>query len=265
MRPAQSIPITWLEEGDPLPPIELAQGPTGPVPGLLAASATIDVRRLTQAYRQGVFPWYSAGQPVLWWSPDPRMVLHTTQFNLHRSLRKTIAHGLAQRQFTVEIDRDFNAVIDACASTTRSGQSGTWIQPELKRAYVALHRAGLAHSVEVYADQGLVGGLYLVNIGRMVYGESMFSRLSNASKIALAALVAFCRHHQLPMIDCQQETAHLARMGAQPIRRNHFLHEMSELVATPKPSMNWAFSNSFWQHLDHRLLPSMSGNPEVAP
>lgn len=258
MRPPKSSPVPWLEDGEPLPPVDQAHGPHEVMSGLLAASANIGLNRLVQAYHRGVFPWYSAGQPVLWWCPDPRMVLTTAHFKLHRSLRKTIAQMLRERRLSVRMDTAFVDVIEACANTPRPGQDGTWIQAELIEAYVALHRAGMAHSVEVFDGEELVGGLYAVNMGHMVYGESMFSRQSNASKIALAALVAFCLAHDMPVIDCQQETEHLASMGAMPVHRDAFLDAVAELVAPECQAPIWHFSPELWAHLDERLTPPSS-------
>ncbi len=161
------------------------------------------------------------------------------------------------------MDSAFIDVIEACAQTPRRGQRGTWIQAELIEAYAALHRSGLAHSVEVYAHERLVGGLYVVNIGHMVYGESMFSRQTDASKIALAALVAFCRAHDMPVIDCQQETPHLASMGAMPVHRDAFLDAVTELVAPSLAPPQWVFHPQLWAQLDTRLYP-IASVPEAA-
>lgn len=255
MQAPRSSPVPWLEDSDALPSLDHVQGPFEVMPGLLAASANIGLARLVQAYHQGIFPWYSANQPVLWWCPDPRMVLSTSEFRLHRSLRKTLSQGLRQGRLQVSMDSAFIDVIEACAQTPRKAQDGTWIQAELIEVYVALHRAGLAHSVEVFDGGRLVGGLYLVNVGHMVYGESMFSRQADASKIALAALVAFCRAHDLPLIDCQQETQHLAFMGAAPVHRWAFLDAVRELVQL-KPEPLWRFTPQLWGHLDERLSPA---------
>ena len=182
------------------------------------------------------------------------MVLSVSEFRLHRSLRKLIAQGLRDRDLQVRMDSAFADVIEACAATPRPGQTGTWIQPALIHAYTALHRSGLAHSVEVYRAGELVGGLYLVNMGRMVFGESMFSWQANASKVALAALVAFCLANELPLIDCQQETSHLAFMGAMPIRRTAFLDTIEPLVQPPLVAPHWQFNPQYWRELDERLV-----------
>ncbi len=240
-------PLAWLEPGDPFPDPATAWGPAAPAPGLLAAGGALDVDTLLRAYRHGIFPWFSDGQPILWWSTDPRMVLHTADFRLHRSLRKTLQRFIATPGCVLRIDHDFDAVIAACAGSPREGQGGTWIVPEMIEAYRALHRAGHAHSVETWIDGRLAGGLYCVAIGRAVFGESMFTRVPDASKIALAALVALCRAQGVPLIDCQQETSHLASLGARPIPRAEFL----AAVAGPATAdgLRWAFDSVYWREL----------------
>jgi leucyl/phenylalanyl-tRNA--protein transferase len=210
--------IPWLEPSDPLPPVETAlRNPNG----LLAASAHLHIGQLIDAYRHGIFPWYSEGDPVLWWSPDPRMVLMTDQFKVSRSLRKTLRRAARDPVLLVSVDRSFEAVMHACAAP-RSGQDGTWIGNEIIAAYVEMHRRGLAHSVEIWRDDNLVGGLYGVALGRMFYGESMFAREADASKIALAALVQLLREEHARVIDCQQNTRHLASLGAREMSRREF-------------------------------------------
>ena len=199
------------------------------------------------AYSRGIFPWYSAGQPILWWSTDPRMVLQAAEFRFHRSLRKTLQKLLADSRLDIRVDHDFERVIRACAHTPRTGQDGTWILPAMAQAYLRLHRAGLAHSVETWIDGELVGGLYCVNIGAMIYGESMFSRLPDASKMALAALVAFCRVKRIPLIDCQQNTAHLASLGGRVMPRTDFLQHLN--MALPLAAPTWEFSPVYWDAL----------------
>ena len=212
------LDLCWLDDDAAVfPPTARALGENSIAPGLLAAGGGLDLPRLEAAYRRGIFPWYSDGQPVLWWSPDPRMVLPVGEFKLSRSLRKTLASFIRQPGCELRFDSAFERVIAACAGTLREGQRGTWILPPLQRAYSAWHRAGAVHSVETWVDGRLVGGLYGVGLGRMFFGESMFSHASNASKIALAALVAFCRAHGIALIDCQQNTAHLASLGAREI------------------------------------------------
>jgi leucyl/phenylalanyl-tRNA--protein transferase len=212
----------------------LALPPGSDAPGLLAAGGSLTPARLAQAYSKGVFPWYSDGQPVLWWSPDPRMVLFLDELKLHRSLVKTLRRVRREGRWTIELDRDFEATMRACAQP-RPDQDGTWITPAIVRAYVGLHRAGLAHSVEVREDGELIGGLYGVSIGRMFYGESMFTRRPDASKCALAALVFLLREHGFSVIDCQQATSHLASLGGREISRAVFLDRVASLTAQPPP------------------------------
>jgi leucyl/phenylalanyl-tRNA---protein transferase len=240
-------PLPWLQEGDPFPALEQAWDDEDPAPGLLAASASVSADRLIAAYRGGVFPWYSAGQPVLWWSPDPRTVLRPAQFKLHDSLRKTLKRFVREPSCQVRIDHDFGAVIGHCANTPRTGQNGTWIVPEMVQAYQSLHAMGLAHSVETWMDGELVGGLYCVGLGRMVFGESMFAHRRDASKIALSALVALCRAQGLDAIDCQQNTAHLGSLGAAPIARPLFAKMVAERVS--QPCAHWQFDPLYWREL----------------
>lgn len=239
--------LPWLEPGQAFPPVASAWGADDPAPGLLAAGAALDVPTLLAAYGQGIFPWYSEGQPPLWWSPDPRMVLQVADFKLHDSLRKPLRSGLRSQRIEVRFDHDFATVIRHCAATPRNGQHGTWILPEMVTAYEALHRAGHAHSVETWWDGELAGGLYCVNLGGMVFGESMFSHRSNASKVALAALVAFCRSQGLAAIDCQQNTAHLASLGAREMERSRFIQQMRR--ATTQATPVWRFLSVYWNHL----------------
>jgi leucyl/phenylalanyl-tRNA--protein transferase len=239
--------LPWLNPGDPLPDPRSAWGAADPVPGLLAAGGALDVASLVRAYGQGVFPWFSDGQPILWWCPDPRMTLRVERFRLHRSLRKTLERFRADPRCEVRIDHDFRRVIDGCARAPRPGQSGTWIVPEMVRAYVALHQAGHAHSVETWIDGELAGGLYCVGLGRAVFGESMFATRPDASKIALAALVAFCRHNAIGLIDCQQNTAHLASLGAAELPRERFLAHLVQARQQSVPS--WRFEPVYWSEL----------------
>ncbi len=246
-QPPPTRPLPWLEPGQAFPSVHEAWGPRDPAPGLLAAGGVLDVPTLVNAYSQGIFPWYSAGQPILWWSTDPRMVLEPRRFRLQRSLAKEIRSLAKQQRLEIRMDHGFERVISACAHTPRAGQNGTWILPVMVDAYIRLHRAGIAHSVESWIDGELAGGLYCVNLGGMVFGESMFSRRNNASKMALAALVAFCRAHSLPIIDCQQETSHLASMGASPIPRDEFIlrSKLAQRLAAP----DWRYDPVYWKHL----------------
>ena len=240
-------PLLWLNPGDPLPPLDETWGEHDPVPGLLAAGGSLDVQSLVGAYEHAAFPWFSDGQPILWWSPDPRMVLQTAQFRTHRSLGKTIARFVRDPSAEIRFDSAFEQVIRACAASRRTGQSGTWIGPGMIDAYCALHRAGHAHSVETWAGGRLVAGLYCVNIGRALFGESMFTTVPDGSKIALAALVAFSLAHGIATIDCQQNTQHLASLGAHEIARADFaeLVRARRLEASPR----WRFEPVYWSEL----------------
>lgn len=251
--PTRTLP--WLEPGQDFPPVEEAWGQGDPAPGLLAAGGVLDVPTLVAAYTRGIFPWYSAGQPVLWWSTDPRMVLQTADFRCHRSLRKTLQKLMTSGRLEIRVDHDFDRVIRACAQTPRTGQDGTWILPAMAQAYARLHRAGMAHSVETWIDGDMVGGLYCVNVGAMVYGESMFSRMPDASKIALAALVAFCRVKRIPLIDCQQNTAHLASLGGSLMPRRDFVQHLK--MALPLAAPTWEFRPVYWDALfNHASRPA---------
>ena len=241
--------IAWLRsEHDALPDTRHALSHATEAPGLLAAGGELTLQRLAEAYSKGVFLWYSLGQPVLWWSPDPRMALMVRDFKLSRSLRKTLQRFARSANCEVRIDSAFDRVIRACAQTPREGQDGTWIVPEMVQAYERWHRLGAVHSFETWIDGELVGGLYGVGIGRMFFGESMFAHRTDASKIALAALVCFCREHDVPMIDCQQHTRHLASFGAQELRRAEFEARLTPCLREP-PILDWTYSGSLWQHL----------------
>lgn len=245
--------ITWLDPQDPFPPVERALGQASDAPGLLAASRDLTPQRLLLAYRQGIFPWYSEGQPVLWWSTDPRMVLAPQSLKISLSFRKTLRRVLRDPDWEIRVDHDFEAVMRACAMTPRDGQLGTWITDEIVAAYSALHRNGLAHSVETWYRGHRVGGLYGVALGRMFYGESMFAHRTDASKIALAALCGFLAFHGVTMIDCQQETDHLASLGAEPIPRADFVAHVR--TAASQPAIDpWRFDKSAlarWAHSNH--------------
>lgn len=222
-------------------------GAESPVPGLLCAGSDLRADTLRSAYSHGIFPWYSDGQPPLWWSPDPRMVLHVDKFRVHPSLKKTLKKFEQTVSCEIRIDSAFEEVIRACSSSPRKGQPGTWIVPEMIDAYNQLHHAGFAHSVETWTEGRLIGGLYCVSIGLAVFGESMFHRATDGSKIALSALVALCRHHHMPLIDCQQNTPHLASLGAQEISRTAFISSITSLTGQPSPA--WAFDPVYWNEL----------------
>jgi leucyl/phenylalanyl-tRNA--protein transferase len=224
--------IHWLRPDTAFPPISAAL--TEPN-GLLAAGGELSADLLLEAYSQGIFPWYGQGQPVLWWAPDPRMVLFVGEFRVARSLRKVVR----QKRFNIRIDSLFRDVVEACAATPRPGQIGTWITPAIIDAYCELHLRGYAHSVEALHGGRLVGGLYGVSIGRMFFGESMFARETDASKVALVHLIAILARAGFPMVDCQQETSHLSSFGARPISRREFAERLTPLVHSTTPAGAW--------------------------
>ena len=229
--------IPWLEDKDPFPDVSRALTKASDAPGLLAAGATLTPERLLDAYRQGIFPWYSIGQPILWWSTDPRMVLPTDRFVVSNSLRKKLRQVQismrSDQRWQVRFDSAFEQVMQACAAP-RENETGTWITDDIIHAYTALHRQGYAHSSELWLDGELVGGAYGVSIGQMFYGESMFARTTDASKIALAWLVHFLKYNGVSMIDCQQETSHLASLGALPIPRAKFINHVKLAIGAPQ-------------------------------
>ena len=239
--------LPWLDPGDPFPHASQAWTATQLAPGLLAAGGSLDVQSLQQAYSGGIFPWFSEGQPILWWSTDPRMVLFTDEFRLHRSLRKTLTAFTRDARCEIRIDTAFSTVIEACSASERPGQAGTWIVPAMVQAYRDFHEAGYAHSVETWIDGELAGGLYCVALGQAVFGESMFTRVPDASKIALAALMAFCRSASIELVDCQQNTDHLASLGAREIDRSDFVARVAQNAG--KPSPRWLFEPVYWRHL----------------
>jgi len=214
--------IPWLSEAPVFPPLATALAEPN---GLLAAGGDLSPQRLLAAYRNGIFPWYSAGEPILWWSPDPRMALFPDEFKISRSLAKTLRNA----DYEVRLDTAFDDVIRSCAGTPRDGQAGTWITAEMQQAYRALHRLGYAHSVEIWIAGKLAGGLYGIALGQAFYGESMFSHARDASKIALAHLCAHLKRRGFGIIDCQMKTAHLASLGARPIARRDFAARLDEL------------------------------------
>jgi leucyl/phenylalanyl-tRNA--protein transferase len=224
--------------------VNAAWGQDSDAPGLLAAGADLGVERLLEAYSNGIFPWFNPDQPVLWWSPDPRMVLQTAQFKLHRSLRKTLSRYAAHPQFELCFDKAFDQVIEACAQSPREGQNGTWIVPQMVDAYKELHQAGYAHSAETWLDGQLVGGLYFVCIGQAMFGESMFSTINDGSKMALAALVNVCQQQGIVAIDCQQKTSHLALMGAKEMAREDFLNLIRPALALK--GLDWSAQEINW-------------------
>jgi leucyl/phenylalanyl-tRNA---protein transferase len=229
--------IPWLESNSPFPDVETSLTEAQGAAGLLAAGADLSAERLLAAYKRGIFPWFSEGQPILWWSTDPRMVLMTADFKISDSLQKTLKKVRKDPRWEVRFDSAFEQVMRACAAP-RNGQAGTWITDDIVAGYCALHAQGYAHSSEVWLDGELVGGAYGVCIGRMFYGESMFARVTDASKIALSHLVIFLREQGVKMIDCQQETAHLASLGGKPIPRREFSAWIAQATAEP-PIADW--------------------------
>ncbi|RZT90174.1 leucyl/phenylalanyl-tRNA--protein transferase [Azospira oryzae] len=234
--------LPWLTAAHEFPPLATALSEPN---GLLAVGGDLAPERLLAAYRRGIFPWYSPGEPILWWSPDPRMVLFPAEFKVSRSLGRTLRRG----GYEVRLDTAFARVIAACAQTPRRGQHGTWIVPEMQAAYRHLHELGLAHSVETWVDGELVGGLYGIALGRMFYGESMFSWRSDASKIAVAHLARYLERLGFGMVDCQMHTAHLASLGAREIPRDDFIARLDALVAAGPAPGPWPAADA--SHLWH--------------
>ena len=243
--------LYWLDPEDAaqgFPPVEQALSEPN---GLLAAGGDLSPQRLLAAYRQGIFPWYEAGQPILWWSLDPRAVLFIHEFRMHRSLRKR----LRTSDMTVTLDQAFADVMCLCAQTPRAGQRGTWITAEMIEAYNRLHRLGYAHSAEVWsADGELVGGLYGVALGRVFFGESMFSLRSDASKVGLTALACQLQRWGFRLIDCQQATRHLAFLGAREILRRDFVQFLAQDSQRPGVTGPWRLDQD---------LPLADWNPSV--
>ena len=228
--------IPWLGSRDPFPEVERALAEPN---GLLAAGADLSLPRLLEAYRNGIFPWFGHDQPILWWSPDPRMVLFPAELKVSRSLARTLRNA----RFEVRADTAFDAVIEGCRQPRR-GESGTWITEEMTEAYGTMHRAGFAHSVETWLDGKLVGGLYGVALGRAFFGESMFARVSDASKVALVALARQLQHWGFGVIDCQMNTAHLASLGAREIPRAEFTRRLRELVHYAPVPVPWRLEST---------------------
>jgi len=239
--------LKWLPAGAAFPAPDTAWPADTEAPGLLCAGADLSVPTLTQAYLHTIFPWFSAGQPILWWSPDPRMVLDVNQFHLRTSLKKRLKQFSRSGACEIRVDSNFEGVMTACAQSARKGQTGTWIVPAMVQAYTRLHQAGRAHSVETWIDGQLQGGLYFVALGHAVFGESMFHHRTDSSKIALAALVAMCREFGVTHIDCQQNTPHLASMGAQERPRQWLVQHVACACQLNSPS--WAFTPLYWRRL----------------
>lgn len=225
------MPVFRLTDSLIFPPPDLADPD-----GLLAVGGDLSVKRLVLSYSMGIFPWYSNGEPILWWSPDPRLLLFPDEFKVSRSLRQTIRKG----GFEVTMDTAFGDVIRRCAMVNRKQESGTWITGDMIEAYVALHKAGFAHSVEARFEGELVGGLYGVSLGGMFCGESMFADKSNASKVALAALVERCKEWGFKFIDCQVTTSHLVGLGAVEVPRKAFRDLLRKTLEMETRQGNWA-------------------------
>jgi leucyl/phenylalanyl-tRNA--protein transferase len=231
--------IPFLRPDDPFPPVSKAlRAPNG----LLCAGADLSPRRLLDAYSQGIFPWFSEGEPILWWSPHPRMVLFPEELKVSRSLRKAVDRGT----FETRYDTAFEQTMKACAAP-RDGQAGTWIVPAMVAAYTRLHELGFAHSVESWRDGRLAGGLYGILLGRVFFGESMFSRETDASKVALVKLVGRLQSLGVRVIDCQQATRHLASLGAREIPRHAFAHLLAESIQYPPTGSRWPATEEAWR------------------
>jgi len=223
--------IPWIRGNGAFPPVDKALKEPN---GLLAAGGDLSPQRLLDAYSHGIFPWFSDGDPILWWSPDPRMVLFPDELKVSRSLRKTVARGIYETRY----DTAFSDVIAACAAP-RDGHGGTWILPEMISAYTALHERGFVHSVESWRDGELAGGLYGMALGKVFFGESMFTRSPDASKVALVRLVERLKARGFRVIDCQQSTGHLASLGAREIPRNVFAKLVRESIQYPLSGARW--------------------------
>jgi len=238
-RSPPTLPVLGKSPDSPFPSPEHALREPD---GLLAMGGDLTPTRLLNAYGHGIFPWYSRGQPILWWSPDPRMVFRTDSVRLSSRFRRSLRGS----SWTVRADTAFAAVIAACARAQRPGQRGTWITPDMQAAYVALHQLGHAHSVEVFDGDTLVGGIYGVAIGRMFFGESMFSARSGGSKVALAALAHTLHGWGWPLIDAQVESPHLVSLGAETMDRADFLQWVHRLAAEPEPAAPWTGRFGAW-------------------
>jgi leucyl/phenylalanyl-tRNA--protein transferase len=226
------MPIYLLSDDIAFPPPNLASPE-----GLLAVGGDLCQERLLLAYSMGIFPWYSEAEPIMWWSPDPRLVLYPDELRVSRSLQKTIKKAV----FQLTMDQAFEQVISACAKVQRKHNEGTWIVPDMIDAYCQLHASGYAHSVEAWQNDTLVGGLYGVSLGKCFFGESMFTRVTDASKAAFVALVSHLRTWSFDLIDCQVTTEHLERLGAREIPRARFLEELKKSLSVPPLKGKWMF------------------------
>ncbi len=229
------MPVYLLSDEIVFPPPDLATRE-----GLLAIGGDLCQERLLQAYSMGIFPWYTENEPIMWWSPDPRLVLYPDEIRISRSLRKTINKGL----FKITMDQVFNQVINQCAGAPRKIGEGTWIVPEMIEAYCQLHVSGYAHSVEAWQKDTLVGGLYGVSLGKSFFGESMFTHVTDASKVAFVALVDHLKTLSFDLIDCQVTTEHLISFGAREVPRQTFLKQLKESLETPTIEGKWELSST---------------------
>ncbi len=225
------MPVFLLSNELIFPPPQLASKE-----GIIAIGGDLDIDRLLLAYQTGVFPWYAEGEPIMWWSPDPRLVLFPDEIRISRTLKKV----LRKNQFRVTMDTGFERVISECAGT-RHDEEGTWIVDDMIDAYINLHRAGYAHSVEVWQDENLAGGLYGVSLGGTFFGESMFTNISNASSVGLVKLIEYLKSISINLIDCQVKTDHLIRFGAREIPRSRFLKLLKLSVNQPTKKGKWEF------------------------
>ncbi len=214
--------------------------------GLLAYGGDLSPNRLLTAYRKGIFPWFNADDPILWWSPDPRLILYPNQFKMHKSFRRVLRNG----GFSVKFDHAFEEVIRLCGTVSRGNQKGTWLTTEMQEAYAALHEMGFAHSIEVYFEEELVGGLYGIAMGKAFFGESMFSLKDNASKVAFKALSDVLGLRGYDFIDCQVVNEHLVRLGATVISRDSFLDALEESLTKPSDLGSWQHFK--WEYDDDR-------------
>jgi len=231
----RNMPVYLLSDDLTFPSPQLARKE-----GLLAVGGDLSQERLLLAYQMGIFPWYSKNEPIMWWSPDPRLVLYPSEFRVSRSLKKTVKKQL----FELTVDKDFERVINACACSRTQADEGTWIVADMIEAYCRLYESGLAHSVEAWQDGKLAGGLYGVSLGKCFFGESMFTRITDASKVALVALVEHLQSQEFDLIDCQISTPHLLGFGAREIPRTRFLKELAQALKFPTQKGKWAFSPS---------------------
>jgi leucyl/phenylalanyl-tRNA--protein transferase len=227
------MPVFLLSEKLAFPPPHFAVKE-----GLLAIGGDLSRERLLLAYRSGIFPWYTEDEPPLWWSPDPRLVLYPDEVHVSKTLKKV----LSKNTFRITMDREFDQVIKVCAESRKDKDEGTWLVDDMIEAYCDLHKAGYAHSVEAWQDEQLAGGLYGVSLGRSFFGESMFTRISNASNVALVTLAEQLKKLSFDLIDCQVTTAHLKRLGAREIPRSTFLRELRRSMEAPTMKGRWGFS-----------------------